>query len=199
MQWRSTRWAGLRVALDAERQLSQLKSRFVSMVSHEFRTPLGIILSSAEILDAYLDRPPPHERRSNLADITQASRHMAAMREEVPLLSQVEAGRTGFRPAPLPLESFCLRLVDEVASATSGRCPIRCRMAPDLPHAHADGPFLRHILINLLTNAPGRAGGLRPAGLRGSGRVHRDRPRHRHCRNGRPAVVPGLLPRTQCG
>lgn len=145
--------AGLRVALDAERELSQLKSRFVSMVSHEFRTPLGIILSSAEILDAYLDRLPPHERRSNLADITQASRHMAAMMEEVLLLSQVEAGKTGFRPAPLPLESFCLRLVDEVASATSGRCPIRCHVPPDLPDAHADGALLRHILINLLTNA----------------------------------------------
>src|SRR4030095_4667716 len=43
-------------ALAEEKELSELKSRFVSMVSHEFRTPLGIIMSSAEILDAYLDR-----------------------------------------------------------------------------------------------------------------------------------------------
>src|SRR5262249_10211366 len=46
----------LRHALAAERELSELKSRFVSMVSHEFRSPLGVILSAAENLDSYFER-----------------------------------------------------------------------------------------------------------------------------------------------
>jgi signal transduction histidine kinase len=140
-------------ALAEEKELSELKSRFVSMVSHEFRTPLGIIMSSAEILDAYLDRLPPEERRSNLSDIAQASRHMASMIEEVLLLSRVEAGKMTFRPAALGLTELCQKLVDEVRSSTSGRCPIAFYTTPGLPPAQADEALLRHIFTNLLSNA----------------------------------------------
>ncbi|MDB6027204.1 MAG: histidine kinase, partial [Verrucomicrobiales bacterium] len=58
--------AELRVALEAEKELNQLKSLFVSMVSHEFRTPLGVILSSSNILDRYLDRLPLDKRKAQL-------------------------------------------------------------------------------------------------------------------------------------
>jgi signal transduction histidine kinase len=140
-------------ALAHEKELSELKSRFVSMVSHEFRTPLGIIMSSAEILDAYLDRLPPEERRDNLRDITQSSKHMAAMMEEVLLLGRVEAGKMACNPAPLDLGALCARLADEVTSATSARCRIELQVAPGLGEAVADEGLLRHILTNLLNNA----------------------------------------------
>lgn len=140
-------------ALAHERELSELKSRFVSMVSHEFRTPLGIIMSSAEILDAYLDRLPPEERRSNLRDITQSSKHMAAMMEEVLLLGRVEAGKMACNPGPLDLGVLCAKLADEVTSATSARCGIELIVPPDLGEANADESLLRHILTNLLGNA----------------------------------------------
>jgi len=130
-----------------------LKSRFVSMVSHEFRTPLGIITSSAEILDAYLDRLSPEERRENLHDITDATRHMSRMMEEVLLLGRVEAGKMTCRPGPLDLAVFGRRIVDEVTSATSGRCPIELVVAPGLREAQADESLLRHIFTNLLNNA----------------------------------------------
>jgi signal transduction histidine kinase len=58
-----------RVALEVERELNQLKSSFVSMVSHEFRTPLEVILSSSHILDRYLDRLPNETRREQLKAI----------------------------------------------------------------------------------------------------------------------------------
>ena len=78
-------------SLAQERELSELKSRFVSMVSHEFRTPLGIILSSAEILENYLDRLSDRHRQEHLRDISQCSRQMAGLMEEVLVLGQVEA------------------------------------------------------------------------------------------------------------
>jgi signal transduction histidine kinase len=140
-------------ALAQEKQLSELKSRFVSMVSHEFRTPLGIITSSAEILDAYLERLSSEERKSNIRDITDATRHMSRMMEEVLLLGRVEAGRMTCRPAPLDLTVLGQRLVDEVSSATANRCPIQFTGAPGLPEARADEALLRHILTNLLNNA----------------------------------------------
>ena len=51
--------------LAREKELGQLRSKFVSMVSHEFRTPLAIIQSSAEILDDYLDQLEPAERKDH--------------------------------------------------------------------------------------------------------------------------------------
>jgi PAS domain S-box-containing protein len=145
--------AELLQGLTREKELHELKSRFVSMVSHEFRTPLGIIMASAEILDAYLDRLPPEERRSNLRDITDASRQMSGMMEEVLLLGRVEAGKMTCRPAPLDLAVFCQRLADEVTSATNGRCPIRLALASGLAEARADESLLRHVFTNLLHNA----------------------------------------------
>jgi signal transduction histidine kinase len=140
-------------ALAQEKELGELKSRFVSMVSHEFRTPLAIIMSSAEILDAYLDRLPSTERAENLRDIANATRHMGAMMDEVLLLSRVEAGKMTYRPAPLNLVALCERLVDETSSATNKRCPIHLIVPSELTETNGDEALLRHIFTNLLNNA----------------------------------------------
>lgn len=143
----------LKRALERERELSQLKSNFVSMVSHEFRTPLGIIQSSAEILDGYLDQLDPAERREQLVSIIKNSRRMAGLMEDVLLLGRLDSGRMEFVPRPLDLGALCRRLVDEVRSTTDARCPIdfSTRDLPD--EALADESLLRHILLNLLSNA----------------------------------------------
>lgn len=140
-------------ALERERELSQLKSNFVSMVSHEFRTPLGIILSSAQILADYLDQLPAAERREHLDAIAQNAKHMASLMEEVLVLSQVEAGRLACDPAPLDLPGFCRRMIEEVRSATGSACPIGLELEPDCAVARADERLLRHIFTNVLTNA----------------------------------------------
>jgi PAS domain S-box-containing protein len=139
--------------LAREKELGELKSRFVSMVSHEFRTPLGIIHSSAEILERYFERLPPERRREQLASITQAARNLAALIDEVLLLSRVEAGRMQLVPAPLDLPRLLRQLVDEVASATSHRCPIALEVTGLSGEATGDESLLRHILTNLIANA----------------------------------------------
>jgi PAS domain S-box-containing protein len=140
-------------ALAHEKELAALKTNFVSTVSHEFRTPLGIIMSSAQILDSYFERLEPDERKSHLASIQKSVRQMASLMEEVLLLGQVEAGKMEFKPLPLDLAKFCRRMVDEVHSATNRHCPV-VLTAEDLPaSAMADERLLRHILTNLLSNA----------------------------------------------
>jgi PAS domain S-box-containing protein len=136
-----------------EKELGELRSRFVSMVSHEFRTPLGIIHSSAEILERYFDRLTPERRNEQLQSITQAARNLAALIDEVLLLSRVEAGRMQFVPAPLDLPRFLRQLVDEVGSATSHRCPIHLELVGLNGGAQGDEGLLRHVLTNLLSNA----------------------------------------------
>jgi PAS domain S-box-containing protein len=140
-------------ALAHERELSQLKSNFVSMVSHEFRTPLGIILSSAEILEDYLDQLEPDERQHHLRSIARSTKRMSELMEEVLVLGRLDAGRMEFTPAPLDLQTLSRRLVDEVASATDARCPIRLEADATSGQAQADEKLLRHILTNLLSNA----------------------------------------------
>ncbi len=148
-------------AVAREKELGQLKSNFVSMVSHEFRTPLAIIQSSAEILSDYHDQLSLGERQEQLYSIVKNTRRMAVMMEEVLVLSRLDAAKMDFKPAPLDLGAFCRRLVNEVRSATEDRCPVEVAVAPLSQQAWADERLLGHIFTNLLSNAvkysePGR-------------------------------------------
>ncbi len=145
--------AELHKTLAREMELSRLKSNFVSMVSHEFRTPLGIIQSSAELLQDFFQRMQPAEREEQLESITRNTRRMAGMMEEILVLSRLDAGKLDFQPSALDLSSFCRRVVDEVHSATNRLCPVELSLASDLPRARADERLLGHILTNLLSNA----------------------------------------------
>jgi PAS domain S-box-containing protein len=140
-------------ALARERELSALKSSFVSMISHEFRTPLSIIMSSAEILESYFDRLDPAERREQLLSIQKNSRRMARLMEDVLLLGQADAGKLEFNAAPLDPREFLGRLIDEIHAATQHRCPIRLAAAGLPPLVLADERLLRHVFTNLLSNA----------------------------------------------
>jgi PAS domain S-box-containing protein len=139
--------------LTREKELGQLRSKFVSMVSHEFRTPLAIIQSSAEILDDYLDRLESAERKDHLRSIRKNTRRMAALMEETLLIGSFDAGKMEFKPTLLELRTFVRRLVDEVLSATERRCPIELLAAEMPAKVQADERLLRHIFTNLLTNA----------------------------------------------
>jgi signal transduction histidine kinase len=143
---------GLHHALAAERELGELRTRFVSMVSHEFRTPLGVIMSAAENLDNYFDRLKPEQRRAQLQSVTQAAGQMAKVMENVLLLGRAEAGKMEFKPVPLDLVSFCEGLAHQVHSSAESRSRIEFH-AGILPPARGDEGLLRHILSNLLANA----------------------------------------------
>src|SRR5262249_14200312 len=143
--------AELQSALAKERELSQLKSEFVSLVSHEFRTPLEIILSSADNLQRYHDRLDAEKRDQLLRTIHRSVRRLSGMMEEVLVLGRLETDRMTFQPAPLDLRAVCQRVCDEIQSATNHRCPIRLSAAAE--DAHGDENVLRHIFANLLSNA----------------------------------------------
>lgn len=139
--------------LARERELSRLKSSFVSLVSHEFRTPIGVIHSSAEILERYLEFLPAGERTEHLKAIQDHAWRMAALMEEVLVFGRAEAGRLECRPAPFNLHETCRRWTDELFRATDRRCPIVLSLDPLPETAVGDLDLLRHILANLLSNA----------------------------------------------
>jgi PAS domain S-box-containing protein len=145
--------AELQRMLAREQELSQLKSNFVSMVSHEFRTPLGIIQSSAELLRDFHGKMPPAEREEQLESISRNTRRMAGMMEEVLVLSRLEAGKLDFQPAALDLNAFFRRVVEEVLSAANRRGRIELSLNSIPTEAQADERLLGHIFTNLLSNA----------------------------------------------
>ena len=140
-------------ALVREKELSQLKSNFVSMVSHEFRTPLGIIQSSAELLRDFYQKMPTNEREEQLESIARNTRRMAGMMEAILVLSRLDAGKLEFQPAVLDLNAFCHRVLNELLSATNRRCYIELLLRAVPAQARADERLLGHIFTNLLSNA----------------------------------------------
>ena len=139
--------------LARERELNELKSEFVSLVSHEFRTPLEIIMSSVDNLDRYHERISPDRRQQLLQTINKSVRRMSGMMEEVLVLGRLEADRMTFKPAAFEFPSFCRRICDEIEAATGKRCPIRLEMNGTPTNADGDESLLRHIFTNLLSNA----------------------------------------------
>jgi len=140
-------------ALEKERELNQLKSDFVSLVSHEFRTPLEVIMSSADNLDRYHDRLLPEKREQLLRTINKSVRRMSGMMDEVLVLGRLESDRMTFKPAAFELRAFCQRMCDEIEAATAKRCPIQLEINNSPEQAFGDENVLRHIFTNLLSNA----------------------------------------------
>lgn len=142
-----------RRALDKERELNELKLRFVSMTSHEFRTPLTMILSASELLRNYDTRLSGDERQEVLTDIRNAVGRMTVMLDEVLTISRADAGRLELNPKPMAVAEFCRGLVRELEKA----CLHSHRLVLKAP-AHdvtrlMDEKLLRLILTNLLSNA----------------------------------------------
>jgi PAS domain S-box-containing protein len=145
--------AELLKALAREKELGQLKTNFVSMVSHEFRTPLGIIMSSSDILRDYLDRLGPDERQQHLGSIHKSTRRMAELMEEVLVIGRLDAGKMDFQPRYVDLRALFTRIAEEAGAASEQSSSIRIRFEGEIGEARADERLLQHIFTNLLSNA----------------------------------------------
>lgn len=141
----------LRQALHQERELNELKGSFVNTISHEFRTPLGIILFASSMLRRFSERFGPEERMNQLNVIDDAVKRMNDLVEQTLTLGRAEAARPEVRD--LDLMAVCHRVVDEVQTATSYRCRIWLSADGSDHHGCMDEMILRTILVNLLGNA----------------------------------------------
>lgn len=136
-----------------EKALVELKNRFVAMTSHEFRTPLSVISSSAELLQHYSERWTQEKRGEHLERIRRSVTTMTAMLDRVLLIKKAEAGMLEFRPAVVALD----RLLVEIALAIEQHKGTQRRIAldidPSVGSCLADEQLVRHMIENLLSNA----------------------------------------------
>jgi len=142
-------------ALEKEKELGELKSRFVSMTSHEFRTPLTTILSSVELLEYYGYKFTEQEKLDTFNQIRTAIKRMTQLLDDFLAINRVEAGKLEFKPAPLDLEKFCRELIEELQlNAGTKHLHIFSLVSQcQCTNACMDEKLLRHIFSNLLSNA----------------------------------------------
>lgn len=149
---RKTLEQDLRVALEKEKELNELKTRFVSIVSHEFRTPLASIQLACDVLKLYSDRLSDEKRAQRFTSIQNDVRHMTTMLTEVLTLNQAEAGKLYAKLEAIEPTTFCEQLIASFQELVPMHhfvfhvkgMAYRCQLDPN---------FLKHMLTNLLTNA----------------------------------------------
>lgn len=142
----------LAVALAAEREVGELKSRFVSMASHEFRTPLSTVLSSAALIKSYAERGDLDSIRKHALRIQMAVNNLNTILTEFLSLGRLEEGRT----EPRLVETDLTALIEEDINEMT---PV-LRAGQTIEHRHEgerrvclDPALFKHVLINLLSNA----------------------------------------------
>jgi len=145
--------AEIRYALEKEKQLVELRARFITTASHEFRTPLTTILMSAKLLEQFGDRASEDKKRLYLERIQIATKRMTQLLDDVLLIGKAEAGKLEFNPAPLLLEKFCHDVVEEMQMSASSKHSIIFTNQAQQITANVDEKLLRYILNNLLSNA----------------------------------------------
>ena len=141
----------LNAALTTEREIARQQRLFTQTVSHEFRTPLGVIMSGTDLLDRYLEHLTPERRNEVLGEIRENTRKMSEMVEQVLMLGRIESSRLPFQPKSVNVATLCADIVRKVKATVGADRPIEVT-APDA-EASLDAALLGSVLDNLLSNA----------------------------------------------
>ncbi|WP_414587236.1 ATP-binding protein [Scytonema sp. PCC 10023] len=136
-----------------ERELNEMKSNFVSMVSHEFRNPMTVIRTAVELLELYNHQLSDQQKSQYFGKIQTAIRQMLQLLDEILFLGRSDAGKLQYEPTPLDLEDFCSELTQTLQLAASGKHQIIFSFQGKQTSVEVDENLLRYILTNLLSNA----------------------------------------------
>ncbi len=143
----------LRAALAKEVELNELKSRFVSMASHEFRTPLATILALTESLSAYRPQMTEAQIDQRLQKMQIQIGYLKDIMEDVLQLARLQARRAEFNPVWLNLDGLCRSVIDEFQSRPDVRQWLNYHCADPLREVKLDKKLMRQMINNLVSNA----------------------------------------------
>lgn len=141
----------LKEALDKERELNALKSRFVSTASHEFRTPLSTILSSVDLIARYSEGQEKVEK--HVERIRSKVRELTAMLNEFLSLEKLEQGMVQCKPEEFDVVDLCVELIEELRHLAKPGQEVHYDHLGEERMLFQDRPMLRNVLSNLLGNA----------------------------------------------
>ncbi len=141
-------------ALERQQEYSELKTRFITTASHEFRTPLSIVMTSAELIERMGDHCSEERRIGYLQKIQQAVRSMTTILTELLTLSKANSGALEFHPIRIDLPEFCAHLLTDMSLGADSSPALQWEIVSDNTiEATLDPNLLTLILTNLLSNA----------------------------------------------
>jgi signal transduction histidine kinase len=144
----------IHLALEREKELSALKTRFFSMASHEFRTPLSTALAAAQVLESCRDEWDNSAKRlRNLHRIQDSVKHMVQLLDDILTINRAETGKLAFNPRTLDLEIYCRDFLDEMGESLGSQHNFSFTCQGKSVLVCMDEKLLRSMLSNLLSNA----------------------------------------------
>jgi PAS domain S-box-containing protein len=139
-------------ALDKERELNEIKSRFVSMASHEFRTPLSTVLSSASLLAKYTAGEDQPKRNKHITRIKESVKHLNDILEDFLSLGKLDEGKVLVHYDELNLKELIWDTTEEMKGLLKAEQEFIYEHTGNTT-IYSDKKLLKNILINLITNA----------------------------------------------
>lgn len=139
--------------LTQAKELSELKLQLFSMVSHEFRTPLSLILGSSQLLEESLKTQIEPSKLKNLYRIQSGAKMMKQLIGDILTLARADAGKLEYNPEWVEMQTFCLNLVEDFQVFGESKRSLHFTQQGDRTHAYVDEKLLYSILSNLLSNA----------------------------------------------
>lgn len=143
----------IKLALDREKELNELKSQFVSIVSHEFRTPLTTIVLSTDILEVSSHKLNEERKQVHFDRIKHSTQRMSDLLDNVLVIGQTESGKLQYKPEKLDFNLFCQNLVEEIQQGIGKDRNICLTEKGNASNVYMDTKLLNHIFSNLLSNA----------------------------------------------
>jgi PAS domain S-box-containing protein len=140
-------------SLNKEKELNELKSRFVAMASHEFRTPLASILSSAALIQRYPNLDQQDKREKHIGKIKNAVTNLTGILNDFLSLSKLEEGKIQLNFQTVRVDELCKEINDGVSSLLKPNQSIIHVTTSKIKEVVTDERILKNILFNLVTNA----------------------------------------------
>ena len=142
----------LHESLKKEKELGELKSRFVSMASHEFRTPLSTILSSAYLIEKYITTADQPKRDKHLQRIFSSVNMLTNILNDFLSLGKIEEGKILVRLSHVNIKELMISIARDMKNTLKNNQKIRCYHQGN-PFVFLDISLLKHIVMNLVSNA----------------------------------------------
>lgn len=142
-----------RKALGRERELNELKSKFVSIASHEFRTPLSTVMSSASLINQYIERNEVDKVNKHVQRIKSSVNHLTSILNDFLSLGKLEEGKIDVNKESIHLHEFLIEIHEEITPTLKAGQELKLNSDCAVEQVYSDTRILRNILFNLISNA----------------------------------------------
>ncbi len=143
----------LKESLEKEKELSEMKSRFISTTSHEFRTPLTSVLSSTELLQRYGEKWSEEKKNEHFKRIEKSVEYLTKLLDDILTISRTETGKISFKPEPVDLEKFAFECTRDAKLSMTELHEIKMNYKSKQKQFELDPKLMKFIFNNLLSNA----------------------------------------------